>query len=106
MEYFCVNFESNASNLSGRIVLLSLGKPCILVLEEEEVEEEEEDLMEDEVEEEEDEEELVRGGGAKVEGVRCGGGIELLREEDVLVLLNVVVVGIVVVGIVVGIVVV
>ena len=106
MEYFCVNFESNASNLSGRIVLLSLGKPCILVLEEEEVEEEEEDLMEDEVEEEEDEEELVRGGGAKVEGVRCGGGIELLREEGVLVLLNVVVVGIVVVGIVVGIVVV
>lgn len=106
MEYFCVNFESNASNLSGRIVLLSLGKPCILVLEEEEVEEEEEDLMEDEVEEEEEEEELVRGGGAKVEGVRCGGGIELLREEDVLVLLNVVVVGIVVVGIVVGIVVV
>ena len=101
MEYFCVNFESNASNLSGRIVLLALGKPCILVLEEEEVEEEEEDLMEDEVEEEEEEEELVRGGGAKVEGVRCGGGIELLREEDVLVLLNVVVVGIVVVGIVV-----
>ena len=85
--------------MSGRIVLLSLGKPCILVLEEEEVDEvEEEDLMEEEVEEEEEEEELVRGGGAKVEGVRCGGGIELLREEGVLVLLNVVVVGIVVVG--------